>query len=111
MRKSVIKSQTFVESGLKPVIKLARDGLHTGEAVYVVHDHGGEFKQLYRLNLESGKFAPLSANIPWAVSSFTLTSSDGLTNADGHYYFNGTDIFFQPCDLVKAALMTTGLIA
>jgi len=45
----------------------------TGEAVYVVHDHGGEFKQLYRLHLESGKSTPLSAKIPWDVSSFTLT--------------------------------------
>ena len=46
---------------------------HTGNAVYVIHDHGGEFKQLYRLHLESGKSTPLSAEIPWDVSSFTLT--------------------------------------
>jgi dipeptidyl aminopeptidase/acylaminoacyl peptidase len=46
---------------------------HTGEGVYVIHDHGGEFKQLYRLHLASGKSTPISADIPWDVSSLALT--------------------------------------
>ena len=46
---------------------------HTGKGVYLVHDHGGEFKQLHRLELESGQSAPISTEIPWDVSSFTLT--------------------------------------
>lgn len=43
-----------------------------GTGVYVVHDHGSEFKQLHHLDLESGQSTPISAEIPWDVSSFTL---------------------------------------
>jgi dipeptidyl aminopeptidase/acylaminoacyl peptidase len=45
----------------------------SGEGVYVVHDHGSEFKQLHHVDLASGKSKPISADIPWDVSSFTLT--------------------------------------
>lgn len=46
---------------------------HTGAGVYVVHDHGAEFKQLHHFDLEAAEMKPISAEIPWDVSSFTLT--------------------------------------
>ena len=46
---------------------------HTGTGVYVVHDYGAEFKQLHHLDLVSDETKPISADIPWDVSSFTLT--------------------------------------
>ena len=43
-----------------------------GTGVYLVHDHGTEFKQLHHYDLATGKSRPLSAHIPWDVSSFTM---------------------------------------
>ena len=43
-----------------------------GTGVYVVHDQGAEFKQLHHFDLATGRTRPLSAHIPWDVSSFTM---------------------------------------
>lgn len=43
-----------------------------GTGVYLVHDHGAEFKQLHHLDLATGSSRPLSAHIPWDVTSFTM---------------------------------------
>jgi dipeptidyl aminopeptidase/acylaminoacyl peptidase len=45
----------------------------SGRGVFLVHDQGAEFKQLHHLELTSGKSTPLSAEIPWDVSEFTLS--------------------------------------
>lgn len=45
----------------------------SGQGVYLVHDHGAEFKQLHHYDLATGKSTALSADIHWDVSSFTLT--------------------------------------
>ena len=45
----------------------------TGEGVYVVHDHGAEFKQLHHLDLRTGRKTPISAHIPWDVTNIALT--------------------------------------
>jgi len=44
----------------------------TGKGVYLVHDHGSEFKQLHHYDLSTGRSKPLSAHIPWDVTSFTM---------------------------------------
>jgi protease II len=44
----------------------------TGKGVYLVHDHGTEFKQLHHYDLATGASTPLSAHIPWDVTSFTM---------------------------------------
>jgi dipeptidyl aminopeptidase/acylaminoacyl peptidase len=43
-----------------------------GTGVYLVHDHGAEYKQLHHYDLATGNSRPLSAHIPWDVSSFTM---------------------------------------
>jgi dipeptidyl aminopeptidase/acylaminoacyl peptidase len=43
-----------------------------GTGVYVVHDHGAEFRQLHHFDLATRSSRPLSAHIPWDVSSFTM---------------------------------------
>jgi len=45
----------------------------SGEGVYVIHDHGAEFKQLHHLEVVSGETTGLSTHIPWDVSSMTLS--------------------------------------
>lgn len=45
----------------------------SGRGVYLVHDHGAEFKQLHHLDLESGATTPLSADIPWDVNALALS--------------------------------------
>lgn len=45
----------------------------SGEGVYVIHDFGAEFKQLHHLDLASGESKGLSTDIPWDVSSMTLS--------------------------------------
>lgn len=45
----------------------------TGRGVYLVHDHGAEFKQLHRLDLDTGASTPLSAHIPWDVNALALS--------------------------------------
>ncbi len=45
----------------------------TGKGVYLVHDHGTEFKQLHHFDLASGNSRPLSTHIPWDVNMFTLS--------------------------------------
>jgi dipeptidyl aminopeptidase/acylaminoacyl peptidase len=45
----------------------------SGTGVYLVHDHGSEFKQLHHLDLRTGHSRPLSAQIPWDVSGMTLS--------------------------------------
>lgn len=44
----------------------------TGQGVYIAHDHNAEFKQLHHLRLDTGESTPVSAHIPWDVSTFTL---------------------------------------
>lgn len=44
----------------------------SGQGVYLAHDHGAEFKQLHHLELASGRSTPLSAHIPWDVTSLSL---------------------------------------
>lgn len=45
----------------------------SGHGVYLVHDHGSEFKQLIRLELATGAATPLSGEIPWDVTAFTIS--------------------------------------
>jgi dipeptidyl aminopeptidase/acylaminoacyl peptidase len=45
----------------------------TGKGVYVVHDHGAEFKQLHHLDLATGQSTPISGHIPWDITDFRLT--------------------------------------
>lgn len=45
----------------------------SGDGLYLVHDQDAEFKQLHHYDLASGRMAPLSADIPWDVQSFTLS--------------------------------------
>jgi dipeptidyl aminopeptidase/acylaminoacyl peptidase len=45
----------------------------SGRGVFLAHDHRAEFKQLHHLELSSGKTTPVSADIPWDVSEFTLS--------------------------------------
>ncbi len=49
----------------------------TGNGIFVVHDHGSEFKQLHHMDLASGQSTPISANIPWDVSGFTMPKDRG----------------------------------
>jgi dipeptidyl aminopeptidase/acylaminoacyl peptidase len=49
----------------------------TGEGVFLVHDHGAEFKQLHHYELASGRRTSLSAHIPWDVDSFTMPRDRG----------------------------------
>jgi protease II len=44
-----------------------------GEGVYLVHDHGSEFKQLHHLELRTGVTRPLSAHIPWDVTGLAMS--------------------------------------
>jgi dipeptidyl aminopeptidase/acylaminoacyl peptidase len=50
----------------------------SGGGVFLAHDQGAEFKQLHHLELASGKSTPLSAEIPWDVSEFTLSPDRSL---------------------------------
>ena len=50
---------------------------HTGNGVYIVHDHGSEFKQLHHLDLASGTSTPISAHIPWDVDGFNMPNDRG----------------------------------
>jgi len=45
----------------------------SGRGVYLIHDHGSEFKQLHHIDLDSGVSTPLSAGIPWDVSRVTVS--------------------------------------
>jgi dipeptidyl aminopeptidase/acylaminoacyl peptidase len=45
----------------------------TGNGVYIVHDHGTEFRHLYHHDLASGRMTPISTDIPWDVSSLALS--------------------------------------
>lgn len=45
----------------------------SGQGVFVVHDHGAEFKQMHHLDLRTGATAPVSGHIPWDVTGFTLS--------------------------------------
>ena len=51
-----------------------------GKAVYVSTDLGGEFRELTRIDLATGDYQALTADIPWDVSGFEL-SPDGSTIA------------------------------
>ncbi|MCO1334848.1 prolyl oligopeptidase family serine peptidase [Microbulbifer sp. OS29] len=53
---------------------------YDGGSVYVVSDRGGEFTQLIRKDLSSGNETVITADIPWDISSFTL-SEDGRRGA------------------------------
>lgn len=62
----------------------ARDG----RALYVASDREGDFVELYRLDLATGGFTPLSRELRWNVEQLTL-SRDGRTlaftiNEDGY---------------------------
>ncbi len=58
-----------------------------GKSVYIVSDAIGEFSQLYRLDLSSGKYVPLSQDIPWDVSGLEVEPQSGkvafAVNEDG----------------------------
>lgn len=45
----------------------------TGDGVYLVHDHGSEFKRLHHLDLVDGRSIALSADIPWDVDAIAVT--------------------------------------
>jgi protease II len=45
----------------------------SGRGVFLVHDHGAEFKQMHHLDLQSGASTPVSAHIPWDVTGFTMS--------------------------------------
>ncbi len=47
-------------------------------AVYLVSDQGGEFEQLYRLDLDTHVLNRISADVPWDVERFAVS-------ADGRY--------------------------
>ncbi|WP_299943086.1 alpha/beta fold hydrolase [uncultured Microbulbifer sp.] len=49
-------------------------------SVYLMSDRGGEFTQLIRKDLASGKEKVITADIPWDISSFVL-SKDGRRGA------------------------------
>ncbi len=51
-----------------------------GAAVYTASDQRGEFRELTQLDLGTGEYTVLTADIPWDVSSFEL-SPDGSTIA------------------------------
>ena len=51
-----------------------------GKGVYTATDIGGEFRQLHRIDVDSGRETNLTASIPWDVSGFEL-SPDGNTIA------------------------------
>jgi dipeptidyl aminopeptidase/acylaminoacyl peptidase len=58
-----------------------------GRKLWIATDRFGEFTELARLNIASGKLERLSSHIPWDVSALTLTE-DGKTvaaqfNVDG----------------------------
>ena len=60
----------------------------SGKQVYITGDHAGEFTELYEVDLGKGSWRPLTRDIPWDVSAFTL-SADGktlayVTNEDGY---------------------------
>jgi dipeptidyl aminopeptidase/acylaminoacyl peptidase len=43
-----------------------------GTGVFLVHDQGSEFKELHHFDLATGQNTPLSAEIPWDVTEFTM---------------------------------------
>ncbi|MCC5867298.1 MAG: S9 family peptidase [Gammaproteobacteria bacterium] len=44
-----------------------------GSGVYLVHDHGSEFRELHHVALATGRSRGLSADIPWDVSAVVLS--------------------------------------
>ena len=68
----------------------------TGRGVYLVHDHGSEFKQLHHYDLDTGRSTPLSAHIPWDVSSVTMSRNREtlafVVNAGGMAEFHLLDL-------------------
>jgi dipeptidyl aminopeptidase/acylaminoacyl peptidase len=83
----------------------------TGEALYCVSDRDGEFRKLYRLDVNNGQWRCLTTDIPWDVSSFAVDpESYGVafvTNEDGlsRLYFAGVE-----GDGRKALTLPTGLV-
>lgn len=43
-----------------------------GKAVYITSDRAGEFRTLYRLDMEYGKWEALTADIPWDIDSVAV---------------------------------------
>ncbi len=43
-----------------------------GRSVYVASDTGGDFRSLYRVDLDSGAVEPLTADIPWNVEALAM---------------------------------------
>jgi len=44
----------------------------SGEGIYVVHDQGGEFRQLHHYDLSDGTMRPMTADIDWNVDGVVL---------------------------------------
>jgi dipeptidyl aminopeptidase/acylaminoacyl peptidase len=45
----------------------------SGQGVFLIHDHGSEFKQLHHLELAAGRSTALSGHIPWDVNELALS--------------------------------------
>ncbi len=45
----------------------------SGDGIYLVHDQGNEFKQLYHHDPASGSMTGMSTDMPWDVEGFTLS--------------------------------------
>lgn len=70
-----------------------------GDAIYVTTDRGGEFAQLHRFEIGTGRWELLSGDIPWNVEDIALAGDGGTlaftVNEEGYgrlyLYSPGTD--------------------
>jgi dienelactone hydrolase len=79
---SVTKSNLHLldveRGGLAPIGDHSRDVSYGGGAfapdgtLWVTSDEGGEFQQLGRLDIATGRFEPVVTDIPWDVSGFDI---------------------------------------
>ncbi|WP_418320243.1 S9 family peptidase [Piscinibacter sakaiensis] len=65
----------------------AADFSPDGEALYLTSDRAGEFRELFRVELDSGRLQRITPHIPWDIGAVTL-SADGRVlaaqaNVDG----------------------------
>ncbi len=60
---------------------------HDGRSVYLTTDAHGEFRRLARLDLHTGRYTTLTADIPWNVEAIAVDRQSGrlalTTNEDG----------------------------
>ncbi|MCE4555141.1 S9 family peptidase [Roseateles cellulosilyticus] len=80
-----------------------------GRSLWVVSDRAGEFKELMKLDLATGRFQRISSHIPWDASDVTLTEDGSRLaaqfNIDGRHELH----FFDTAsgkELPAAALPT-----